>query len=148
MTTKIFGIMMMGVMMNELALFSSMEQSRRKSKQAGHCVSFLYWKTDVPYKKLKNWSLRQCIKQAKKLGWNPNEDWRYFKYVRSTKLDLADIFFLAEEIEQQQKYLFVVYPTDNRKIQVDALDWESEEAVDGGHFSSVIEVIKFMNEFK
>ncbi|ELL7856572.1 hypothetical protein RXY88_001702 [Salmonella enterica] len=62
--------------MKEYAFYSAMEQSPRKFKQAAHSLAFLCRFTPVSHTKMKNWSLRQCVKQAKKYGWDESKNWR------------------------------------------------------------------------
>lgn len=64
--------------MKTFAYYSSMEQSLRKFRQASHTLSFLSMKTDIPFNRLKNLSLKNAIKLAKKNGFNYDINWREY----------------------------------------------------------------------
>lgn len=64
--------------MNPLSFFSAMDQSERKFKLASHCLSFLSFKTKVPFKTINQLTLRNALKLAKKEGFDPTVDWRSY----------------------------------------------------------------------
>lgn len=55
-----------------------------------------------------------------------------------------DLYDLIEEIELEQKYLFVVY--NYKQIGIDVLEYESEETIDGQLFDTIEEAYEFIKE--
>ena len=47
------------------------------------------------------------------------------------------LYELIEAIEQHKEYLFVVWPLVNGRFDIDVLDYEHEERLDGGIFDNV-----------
>lgn len=62
-------------------------------------------------------------------------------------VDISKVYSLIEEIEENNEYIFVVYDK-TKEIGIDVLDYESEEYIDGSWFSTVGEVLEYLNEFK
>lgn len=67
---------------------------------------------------------------------------------KETNMSIDDLYALIEEVELEQKYLFVVYDIAQDDIGIDVLDYESEDCIDGGYFNSIEEVIEFVKEHK
>jgi hypothetical protein len=63
-------------------------------------------------------------------------------------MTIDDLYELIEEVEHEQKYLFVVYDNAVDNIGIDVLDYETEDEIDGGWFKSIDEVYDFVNEHK
>lgn len=63
-------------------------------------------------------------------------------------MTIDDLYELIEEVELEQKYLFVVYDNATDEIGIDVLDYDTEDEIDGGYFESVQEVYDFVNEHK
>lgn len=62
-------------------------------------------------------------------------------------MTIDELYSLIEDIEQEQKWLFIVYdkfPT----VGVDILEWENEDCIDGGWFDSVEAAYKFCLEYQ
>ena len=55
-----------------------------------------------------------------------------------------DLYDLIEEIELEQKYLFIVY--NYKQIGIDVLEYESEETIDGQLFDTIEEAYEFIKE--
>ena len=61
-------------------------------------------------------------------------------------MKIEELFKLIDEKEKEQKYLFVVRNNEG-KIGIDVLDWQSEDNVDGGWFSSLEAAFRFVSDF-
>lgn len=57
---------------------------------------------------------------------------------------LCELYALIEEVESEQKYIFVVY--DKEQIGIDVLDYETEDEIDGGWFDTIEEAMAFVKE--
>ncbi len=62
-------------------------------------------------------------------------------------MKIDDLYALIKDIEEEKKYIFIVYDKDH-KIGIDVLDWEDEEPVEGTWLVTVEEAIEFVKEFK
>lgn len=67
--------------------------------------------------------------------------------MNKVKMKIDTLYNLIEEIEKEEKYLFVIYP-DTYRVGIDVLDWEAEQEVDGGWFHSVQEALSFVSMFQ
>lgn len=65
-------------------------------------------------------------------------------FLLGMKMTIDELYALIEEVELEQKYLFVVYDQD--QIGIDVLDYETEDEIDGGWFDSIEEAIEFVKE--
>ena len=59
-----------------LSFSSVIDQSLRKFRHAGHALSYLAMKTDIPFRRINSLNARRTVKLAKQLGWNPDINWR------------------------------------------------------------------------
>ncbi|UQT03026.1 hypothetical protein TOTORO_01630 [Serratia phage vB_SmaS-Totoro] len=64
--------------MRTISYYSAMDQSPAKFKRASHTLSFLSFKTTVPFRIINRLTLKNAIKLAKKEGYNPDKDWREY----------------------------------------------------------------------
>lgn len=65
-------------------------------------------------------------------------------------MDINTLYDFADEIEKSKEFLFVIFDELDEKeprVGMDVLDWESEDAVDGGWFESLEDAYEFMKEF-
>jgi hypothetical protein len=59
-----------------LSFSSVIDQSLRKFRRAGHALSYLSMKTDIPFRRINSLNARRTVKLAKQLGWDPAVNWR------------------------------------------------------------------------
>ena len=57
---------------------------------------------------------------------------------------MSDLYALIEKVELEEKYLFIVY--EQEKVGIDVLDYETEDAIDGGWFGTIEEAMEFIRE--
>jgi len=63
-------------------------------------------------------------------------------------MTVDELYSLIEDIEQEQKCLFIVYDNKLPAVGVDILEWENEDCIDGGWFDSVEAAYKFCLEYQ
>lgn len=63
-------------------------------------------------------------------------------------MTVDDLYSLIEDIEQEQKCLFIVYDDNLPSVGVDILEWETEDCIDGGWFDSIEAAYKFCLEYQ
>ncbi|UYE98594.1 hypothetical protein XbC2_165 [Xanthomonas phage XbC2] len=63
-------------------------------------------------------------------------------------MTVDELYSLIEDIEQEQKCLFIVYDDNLPSVGVDILEWETEDCIDGGWFDSVEAAYKFCLEYQ
>lgn len=63
-------------------------------------------------------------------------------------MTVDDLYSLIEDIEQEQKCLFIVYDDQLPAVGVDILEWENEDCIDGGWFDSAEAAYKFCLEYQ
>jgi len=59
-------------------------------------------------------------------------------------MTFEDLYSVVEEVELEQKYIFIVY--NYKQIGIDVLDYETEETIDGQMFDTIEEAIEFVKE--
>lgn len=64
-------------------------------------------------------------------------------------MEIQMLLRFITKIEQEKKFTFVVYDnTENGKIGIDVLDYESEEELDGNWFDSVWDAYGYVSDFQ
>lgn len=65
-------------------------------------------------------------------------------FLLGVKMTFEDLYSVVEEVELEQKYIFIVY--NYKQIGIDVLDYETEETIDGQMFDTIEEAIEFVKE--
>lgn len=58
-------------------------------------------------------------------------------------MTIDDLYALINEVELEQKYLFIVYEPG---IGIDVLDYDTEDYIDGAWFNTYDEAIEYVKE--
>ena len=60
--------------------------------------------------------------------------------------NIEKIFRKIEEIEKGYEYFFSVWPLTDGRIGLDVMDYQDEDKVDGGIFTSATALLDFLEE--
>ncbi|ANH49652.1 hypothetical protein PE37_0049 [Escherichia phage PE37] len=60
--------------------------------------------------------------------------------------NIEKIYRLCDKIEKEKKYLFCLWPIVDGRVDLDILDYETEDYVDGSTFDNALDVINWLEE--